>query len=155
MCVDSLDVQYHKWFGLITVFLWVIEQDLLAAHHHVLQNTDDITHTQRHREDINKGIVKMFMTCFTFLSHPNLLVFLLGRDSQPSRLASVVHRKNDVFMNHNRKQWQRVWTHTQSQIELETHVKIFSQLGHFESPVYGIRFVPNVMIASHDIRWEG
>lgn len=88
----SLYIQHHVGDGLLLILLVVVEQNLLAAHHDVLQ-----AHDRSHEVTSTRGIERNLSDKrrrLTFLAQPNFLVlFLTGSESQPSSRVSEEGRR--------------------------------------------------------------
>lgn len=107
----SLYIQHHVGDGLLLILLVVVEQNLLAAHHDVLQ-----AHDRSHEVTSTRGIGRNLSDKrrrLTFLAQPNFLVlFLTGSESQPSsRVSEEGRRRGGVREGRLRRRRSYNWTY--------------------------------------------
>lgn len=93
----SLYVKHHVGNGLLFVLLAVVEENLLAAHDNILQQQNRHGEVMLMKERL-AYIIKAASFIYTFFSHPNFLVlFLTGRESQPSSLISEWEKEIFIY----------------------------------------------------------
>lgn len=95
----SLDIQHHGGVGLFLILLIIVEQNLLAAHDHILQifvkekdnerKTDAVLKGRTFHKKWQRGGVPECTTPTCFFHPYRLILARLGMDSHPSNLDSA------------------------------------------------------------------